>query len=99
MSLPRKALFALGLVCLPLPAALAQDIPPALIACAIEKRDKTRLECFDREIAAAVQRSAAGVAQTPSRPAPAVAPSAPVAAAPPAAVASAPAAAVAEGHK
>ena len=50
------------------PIALAQQLPPALIACAIEKKDKVRLECFDREVARSVQASA-GVAPAPSSPA------------------------------
>jgi hypothetical protein len=55
------------------PVALSQNLPPALIACAIEKKDKVRLECFDREVARVVQ-GAAGVApaqSSPAQPAPA----------------------------
>ena len=54
------------------PVALSQTLPPALIACAIEKKDKVRLECFDREVARVVQGAAngsAGVAPAPSVPA------------------------------
>jgi hypothetical protein len=61
------------------PIAFSQALPPALIACAIEKKDKVRLECFDREVARSVQASA-GVAPAPSSPAQAV-PAAPVVAA------------------
>lgn len=77
------------------PVALSQQLPPALIACAIEKKDKVRLECFDREVARVVQ-GAAGVAPAPSSPAQA-APAAPaVAATQPAAPAPAPAATAAD---
>jgi hypothetical protein len=65
------------------PAALSQSLPPALIACAIEKKDKVRLECFDREVARVVQ-GAAGVAPTQSSPAQPAAPAAAVAATQPA---------------
>lgn len=65
------------------PAAFSQNLPPALIACAIEKKDKVRLECFDREVARVVQ-SAASVAPTPSPPAQPAPAAPPVAATPPA---------------
>ena len=65
------------------PLALAQQLPPALIACAIEKKDKVRLECFDREVARVVQ-GAAAVAPTQSSSAQPASAAAAVAATPPA---------------
>jgi transcription antitermination factor NusG len=76
------------------PAAFSQSLPPALIACAIEKKDKVRLECFDREVARVVQSAAAdpAPAQSPSTPpAPAAAPATAAAAVPAAAASAAPA--------
>jgi hypothetical protein len=74
MSLTRKTVSAIGLLSLASSAAFAQDLPPAVIACAIEKQDGARLACFDREVARVIQR-AAGVAPTqvaPSPPTPSV---------------------------
>jgi hypothetical protein len=82
MSLTRKTVSAIGLLSLANSAAFAQDLPPTVIACAIEKQDSARLACFDREIARVIQR-AAGVAPTQVTPSP-VAPSTPdVASTPP----------------
>jgi hypothetical protein len=82
MTSARFALSAVGLLALTTSSAFAQNLPPTLISCAIERKDSTRLACFDREVARLVQQSA-GVAPTPSTPvAPAPLPP-PVAAAPP----------------
>lgn len=96
MTSARMALSAVGLLALTTPA-FAQNLHPAIIACAIERKDSTRLACFDREVARLVQQSAAGASapsagvsapaavapSTPATPPVAVTPPAPAAAAPP----------------
>jgi hypothetical protein len=68
MSSNRKVFSVIGLLSLATPAAFAQDLPPSVVACAIEKKDSKRLACFDREVAVVIQR-AAGVAPTQVAPA------------------------------
>ncbi len=75
MPLTRKTVSAIGLLSLVSSAAFAQDLPPAVIACAIEKQDDARLACFDREVARVIRR-AADVAPAQVAPS-AVVPSAP----------------------
>jgi hypothetical protein len=82
MPLIRKTVSAVGLLSLASSAAFAQDLPPAVVACAIERQDNARLACFDREVARVIQR-AAGVAPTQVAPPPAAPPAPAVATTPP----------------
>lgn len=91
MTSARMALSAVGLLALTTPV-FAQNLPPGIIACAIERKDSARLACFDREVARLVQQSA-GVAPAPSASVPAAPAAPPVAVTPPAAPAAPPVAA------
>ncbi len=67
MSLARKLFSFTGLFALGISTAIAQGVPQSIADCASQKKDATRLACFDREVAKLTQ-SAKSVVSTPVSP-------------------------------